>query len=551
MKKLLSLILAFCLIFSFWVLAFAVDNSELTYLYLDKGNITIGDGTVSGYGYSGELITTPNENGYFITQNTTDVIKNTITFNGGKNYAVFSNLKVSISSQFSCCAYITNSADVTINIQDTNVLVSGASRAGIEVDVNSALTIEGTGKIMAGSNGQAGIGGGNGHSSGKITVNSGTVIAQNVTNSAGIGGGSTGDGGEITINGGNITAIGGDSGAGIGGGSTGDGGKITINGGTVTATGGANGAGIGGGWYGEMGEIIINGGSVKATAGSNASKIGAGAGAVSDSIYNAQGEVLSLVSVSTAEMSDIVEIYTDGKANNINTYHSNDTTFYFYLSKNTHIISADSQNSLTKFWKIENSVSTAITPISTQNGATISADDVVRGITCGASNLDDYLTALPEFSLSYSQNVIGTGTKINLIFDENVVFSYTALVYGDVNNDGLYDGQDSLIVLLMQWGSLNANNTPAYTLEAGDINRNGAIDQDDVETLQYAGLLLSEIPQNENGTVNTDSAQWEEYVSLVSQEPEENIDYEFNFITQFLKKIIEIIKSFVFSFIIY
>ncbi len=548
MKKTIALILVFALMLIMAVPVLAVENNELTYLYLDKGNITIGDGTVKGYGYHGQEVTTANAKGYIITQTTTNAIKNTITFNGGKNYVVFSNLKVSLSSQFSCCAFLTNNADVTINIQNTNVLVSGASRAGIEVDIGSAVTIEGTGRLMAGSSGQAGIGGGNGRSNGSVTINSGTVVAQSVSNGAGIGGGSTGNGGTITINGGNVTAVGGDSGAGIGGGSTGDGGTITINGGTVTATGGANGAGIGGGWYGEMGDVIINAGSVKATAGSGANKIGTGAGAAtSKSIVNASGEMLSLFTLESSSVSNIKQIYVNSVTNNINSYHSGDTKFYFYLPKHTHIICADSDTSITGFWRVDYSNAftySQINPIQMKNSATVGADDVIRGISFGLNSLDDYITLLSGFSLEYSQDVIGTGTQIYLIYDDDVIFTYTALLYGDLDNSGYYDGEDSFIALLMQWGNLNSTNTLPYVLEAADINRNGSVDGTDIETLQKAGLLLSRIPQNDDQTLNTDSDEWVEYVSLIEQAPE---NYEettlFDKIIEFLQKIYSLILS--------
>lgn len=43
------------------------DNNR-TVLYIDRGNITIGNGTVSGYNVDGQEVTDHNPDGYVITQ---------------------------------------------------------------------------------------------------------------------------------------------------------------------------------------------------------------------------------------------------------------------------------------------------------------------------------------------------------------------------------------------------------------------------------------------------------------------------------------------------
>ncbi|MBQ8783858.1 MAG: hypothetical protein IJZ57_08825 [Clostridia bacterium] len=553
MKKILTVILSLLIIGLCVVPSLAVaDNAKLTYLYLDKGNIVIGDGTVSGYGYFGEVITTPDEDGYYITQSTTDTVTNTLTFNGGTNYAVISNLKMSMSSQFVCAVNLTNSADITLNLEGTNVLVSGASRAGIEVSVGSTLTIMGDGKVMAGSNGQAGIGGGNGNSSGTVIINSGTVVAQSKSNSAGIGGGSAGSNGKVVINGGNVTAVGGPSGAGIGGGCTGDGGEIIINGGTVTATGGTNAAGIGGGWYGSMGEIIIDGGSVKAIGGTNAPSLGAGAGVASGTVTNSLGELVYLAKVNTSSVSSVKDIYTNGKANNLSSYHTNDSNFYFFLPDKTHILAADSDESITSYWKADfNTAFTcnAVTPFECVNSSSVQGDDIFRGLSCGLTDLNDYISLSDGFSFDYSDSVIGTGTRVDLVYNGQAVFSYKALIYGDLNGDGFYDGEDSVIASLMLWGHLTSSNTESFYFEAADVNRSSSVDTNDIATLQQAGLLLQSVPQNEDGTVDTDSTQWEEYILLVDQTDEKESDFLLS-LMDFVKFIVEYIKNIITSLLI-
>ena len=152
--------------------------------------------------------------------------------------------------------------------------------AGVQVDKTSSITISGNGSLTAQGGasansgwGGAGIGGGYGASNfvknsdglnyaaftaGKITINSGTIVAKGAGQGAGIGGGYGGatTASSITINGGNITTTGGDWSSGIGDGDSNNvytnpdfyksgGYEICVNGGTIVATGGKMSTGIG------------------------------------------------------------------------------------------------------------------------------------------------------------------------------------------------------------------------------------------------------------------------------------------------------------------
>ena len=150
-------------------------------------------------------------------------------------------------------AGITLLGDATIILEGTNTVRGGEdSYPGIYVPVGKTLTIDGTGSLVASSNGfGCGIGGGSGIRCGNITIDGGIITATGGARAAGIGGGNDTSCGDITINGGIVQATGGEGAAGIGSGryknaSCGD---ITINGGTVTATGGQSATGIGTGAY--------------------------------------------------------------------------------------------------------------------------------------------------------------------------------------------------------------------------------------------------------------------------------------------------------------
>ena len=201
-------------------------------------------------------------------------------------------------------AGITCAGDATITLEGTNTVKGFANGyPGISVSSGKTLVINGTGELIASSNGSydtgsggAGIGGGDNMNCGNIEIQSGTVTATGNQYGAGIGGGQNANCGNITISGGTVTATGGYRAAGIGGGrrgvsgtsgkyDSGSCGNITISGGTVTATGGQNAAGIGGGrgnnnnYKSSCGTVTITSGvtSVTATKGSGAdNSIGAG-----------------------------------------------------------------------------------------------------------------------------------------------------------------------------------------------------------------------------------------------------------------------------------
>ena len=191
-------------------------------------------------------------------------------------------------------AGLTPLGDATIILKDgSENIVKGFkdNYPGIFAAYGKKLTIQGTGKLEASSNGWgAGIGGGYNTNCGKIEIQGGTITATGGTAGAGIGAGlgsypynST----TLTISGtGSLTATGGYYAAGIGSGSScSQCGSITISGGTIEATGGNGAAGIGSGiksYYVHCSSITITDGvtSVTATKGDGApNSIGAGNGA--------------------------------------------------------------------------------------------------------------------------------------------------------------------------------------------------------------------------------------------------------------------------------
>lgn len=545
-KPLVSLFLCAVLIGAISVGSFALEVSEMTYLYIDKGSIVIGDGCVTGYGEFGEKITESDPDGYCITATSSDDVKNTVTFDGGSNRVVLKDVSISLTSQFMCALSVENGADVTLYLDGSNSLISGESRAGVEISEDSVLTIEGDGSLFAKSGGQAGIGGGNGASNGTLVINSGNITSQSLYNSAGIGGGSSGSGGNITINGGNVTALGGETAAGIGGGCASDGGNITINGGTVTASGGEYGAGIGGGWYGDAGNIVINGGSIIAV-GSSAENIGAGAGLKSDGPFDSDGNKVYSVTIDASDIGAVSALYSNGKDNLISGSHTGYSSYCVYLPEGEEIIALKPEYSSAVFFKSlisgGNVSLECVNPYICSGFAQVGSDDVIRGLTCSLDSLDGYVEPADGFSFNYKNTPLGTGSRVELIYNGICVYNFTALIYGDLNGDSMYDGQDAFIVQLMLYDMLNSSNTDSVYFEAADVNRNGAVDIEDMRTLEQAGLLLAEIQQGSSeNTVSFDS-----YISLIEQAPyvltEESDESPYQRLYNFVIKLVNLLKA--------
>lgn len=141
-----------------------------------------------------------------------------------------------------------------------------------------------------------------------------------------------------------------------------------------------------------------------------------------------------------------------------------------------------------------------------------------------------------------------TGDEIRVVDDNsgNVLKTYTVVVFGDVNGDGIYDGRDATIISLIINGMLTPS--PAMRL-AADCNHDNVITAEDLAMVEQAGLLLSTVSQGEN--IQTSSI-FDEYSSMIlqtiseekSEEEEKPEIQEKEKSTSFFKKLFETIISF-------
>jgi len=289
-----------------------IQTMANTTYYLDISTLT-GTAVGNGVTISGTVATfssvDPTDT-YIITGTTTT---NSILVSSSTVNITLSGVNITHSTptSYACPFRLSAGADVTLTLADgtTNSLRSAEYyTAVLNVPAGASLTIQGetagTGSLSAIVNSvrsnAAGIGGSNTQTSGTITINSGTVIAQGYWGPGIGGGGYGGNGGTTIINGGTVTATGSSLSAGIGGGwggsyasssagtNGGNAGTVIIRGGTVNATGSS--AGIGGGsgfqnnaYCGSGGIITIEGGTVNATSNHYGPGIGGGG---STSTYN-------------------------------------------------------------------------------------------------------------------------------------------------------------------------------------------------------------------------------------------------------------------------
>lgn len=475
MKKIFAIVLSVSLIvllFSFSIKA----TGDRTVLYLDYGDVKIGDGTVSGYDEDGKLVTEANPCGYTITQrNPSQSVNRSISVTAGEQDVEIKNINIARSGENDYAFCVLKTAKAKLILTGENHLVPGTYCAGVEIAINASLTIEGDGILYTQSEIEAGIGGGSGRSNGTLTINSGTIYATGGLDGygSGIGGGSSGGGGTITINGGNIVAVGGEYGSGIGGGMLGNGGKITINGGTVTATGGTKAAGIGGGFTANGGTVVINGGSVKATGGEGADDLGNGYNCKTafGGTHNDGGNSVSMLTVPLKEFDSV---YRNGiDKSSITAGHPDDENLYFYSDSNRNIATVYMSDGTVKFLNYNNAEFSEMNPFT--NGDERFSKYLIT------SNKDN-VSVIGGFSIE-SEN-----ENCRLIYNGSCVDEFRIISRGDVNLDGRIDGMDAVEAACVYGGM----NNDVLALKLADANFDGVVDSEDILTLENLGITTKE-----------------------------------------------------------
>ena len=154
------------------------------------------------------------------------------------------------------------------------------------------------------------------------------------------------------------------------------------------------------------------------------------------------------------------------------------------------------------------------------NGAVIDNDrNIIYGLSSNLESVDDYLiTADDSMTVNLSTSAVGTGTFINVMDNGEVVDLYEVVIFGDVNGDSWYDGQDAVLVSCLANGMLTKEDVGEAVYTAADCNHDGIIDQLDVDLLNYAGALLANVDQSKSAEVLLEtSSEYVEYLDLIDQ----------------------------------
>ncbi len=123
------------------------------------------------------------------------------------------------------------------------------------------------------------------------------------------------------------------------------------------------------------------------------------------------------------------------------------------------------------------------------------------------------------------KNRVATGTMLELVDSDNLVYdTLTVVIFGDVNSDGWYDGNDAFLVNLIVNGMLDKDDIGEAVWTAADCNHDGVIDENDVDLLTGAGLLLNNVDQSAAQAELAENAFYIEYMGLIDQ----SIDVDIN-----------------------
>ena len=156
------------------------------------GHFTVTGGTEgTDYSYDSNVLTI--NKGTALTISGTSTSSDTIVVKSAEGADItLSGVDIDVSATSGKCAFDidSDSSNVTITLEDANVLKSGKFCAGLQNKNSGNLTIKGNGSLTAvGGDSGAGIGGGYNGSGSNITINGGTVTATGTSGGAGIGGG--------------------------------------------------------------------------------------------------------------------------------------------------------------------------------------------------------------------------------------------------------------------------------------------------------------------------------------------------------------------------
>ena len=150
--------------------------------------------------------------------------------------------------------------------------------------------------------------------------------------------------------------------------------------------------------------------------------------------------------------------------------------------------------------------------------------NLITGIQVNLNSLTPFIQVTDDTcSLQYQS--IGTGKEVYLTRDNEIVDTYTIVVFGDVDGNGWYDGTDAFYVNCIVNGLLTKDDVGDAVWLASDCNHDGKIDQADVSLLESAGLLLADVDQTATIAELESNSAYQEYIGIIDQLIDPPLDY--------------------------
>ncbi len=180
----------------------------------------------------------------------------------------------------------------------------------------------------------------------------------------------------------------------------------------------------------------------------------------------------------------------------------------------------------------------------------------IYGLKENLDSLDTVFYPDDGYYVSYEGTQIGTGTKISLTTEEKTTV-YDAVIFGDVDGNGVVDGDDGFIVTMIINGFFTKDTIGAAAYFAADVNFDSAVDAADLDLITKAGLKQHTINQNPDGSTTSVTTSADD-VEIENPDTEEDsvetspltpATWDFTAIIEmiktYIKSIIDVILSFV------
>ncbi|MCR4614757.1 MAG: hypothetical protein K5756_01215 [Clostridiales bacterium] len=143
----------------------------------------------------------------------------------------------------------------------------------------------------------------------------------------------------------------------------------------------------------------------------------------------------------------------------------------------------------------------AIVSVETTNAIIDSTRKLAYGLEEGLMTVLSHITKVGAGTVEVFDNgrgfqAMGTGTVVKLVLNDEVIDTYTVVIFGDVDGDGYADGNDAVIVSQLANGRIESSDLGETYALAADADGDNGVDDLDVMALIDSGMFKTTINQN-------------------------------------------------------